>query len=1371
MNKVYFFSFFICVYVGFGQPQSNPFSITQLDRSHGLSNSSINTIFQDSDNLLWIGTWDGLNRYDGNNFKVYRPKLNDSNSLTNQVILKIEEDNHGYLWVLTMHGLNKYDRIKDNFQQFYFAKEISSPFSEFEYNMAVNKEKTVFCAVKDWGIGYFDGNEFKNLFVSGLPNETIKKMSFLNSGELVLLYSNNRMYSLKINTDENGDKKAITIEKLFEEVDNFEIVNGDSIYTSLISKAIVYCNFQKQKNNLKSLEGSNIVSKTSKGIILKTAKEYIEIDGYQNTLLNPWLQPLNDLKITSLYQGTDKIVWVGTDGDGIFKIHPKSNPFNLIDKTIIPDIKGGIVRAFLDDGQYSFWVATKGKGLFRFPKHFYKSSLNHPENYIQYNNTNSGINNAVFSLCKGNDNLLFIGSDGPGISVYDLKQQKLFLWSDIIGAEQCDYFNAVYTIYQDEDGVLWVGTNGYGLIRLKIKRSNKQLKIIDFKQFLVNKGANPTLSSNIVFAIVPKSDSELWVGTRLGGLNLYDKENNSFRVYRNQKGEDTSLINDDVLCLHIDKNDRLWVGTSFGLSCLNNSHQLNNLRFINYTKANGLLSNTIHGIVSDEASNLWLSTNFGLSRLIKNSSKFTNYTQSEGLQNNEFADGALYRSPYSNYIFAGGIKGFNYFYPSKIEESTEIPNLFIDKMSGQDEKMSYLKNLVITPNSNQPPAIILKYNQNFFDIDLSVLTFINADKCQLSYKLENFNDSWNKISSPRTISFTNVPSGNYMLWIKWSNTDGVWTLPVKAINIKVEPIIWQTDTAYLIYVLLFILFTLFIWSYFNKQYKLKKNIILQKQEEEIHHNRITFFTNIAHEFQTPLTLIVSPIQKLAELSNLNEKSRRYIKMIEQNASRLLFLTQQLLEFRKAEEDHLGVLVKKLDLVNLLEQIAELFDEWALQKNITFEVIIPSKLMGWFDKDKIEKIIFNLLSNAFKYTPEGGFIKLVFTIEGEAPLEQLKITIKNSGKGIPKSKIDTLFNRFTSIDEVRGTKYELFRTGIGLAYINKLVQVLRGNIKVKSNENKRTTFIVLLPCSEAFFSEIEKDKYTDEVFLSQHLKNIINTPILSNEIPSKHKAINEIISEKKKILIVEDKDEMHTFLNELLGENYSIIKAYDGIEALKILENQEPEIIISDVMMPKMDGVQLCNKVKNNVKTSHIPFIILTAGGSLNDRIKGLESGANSYISKPFHPHHLLVRIEKLLEEREVLKKYFKKDIDGKRLYSLPIKSKEKEFIRKVINVIRANIDSEKLQSKLIEKEVGVSGSQLYRKVKEITGLSQGDLIRTVRLSFAAELLRSSALTVSEICYKSGFNNRSYFYREFKKAYNLTPKNYQIRYNPNLKHKL
>lgn len=1339
------------------------YSLEQLDNTKGLSNSSVNCIFQDSQKLLWIGTWDGLNRYDGSDFKIFRPEPGNKNSLSNQVILKINEDSSGQIWVLTMHGINRYNKKTNSFKGYYFSRENKPPLSESEFNMALNIHKEVFCAVKGWGIGYFSGTTFEPVKNDYFATKTVKSIEFLATGELLALFEDKKLYAFTIKTDSNGKKSISNTKLVCDNIRSFTVLPNNKICTVTVKGEASIFSFRHNKTTIvKEKNIENIIGHIPQGLVLSGKSGYTIIDNNGSKISVPWSKYLKNQKITTLVQGSENVLWTGTDGDGVFKMYPLKKAFNLISKSQIPELDGGIVRTFLKSGDNSFWIGTKGRGLFYFKDDFY---LN-PDKSIAYQNFNEGnsvINNAVFALSKGADGLIFIGTDGDGIAVYDTKKAKLVSWHEIEGAQGCDYFKSIYAIHQDADGFLYLGTNGYGMVTCKIERFRDKLKVTGFKKYLAGNGDKGMLSSNIIFSIIPHNNNSLWIGTRLGGLNLFDKKSGSFSTYKNVTDNPESLSNNDILCMVKDAGNKLWIGTSFGLNVLQELKADGTAVFKNYTVKDGLPNNTIHGIVPVTKYNLWLSTNFGLSNFAEDKAKFINYSKNEGLQNNEFADGAFYSDPATGYVFMGGIKGFNYFMPQKIKESAVVPDLLIDKISGQNQAEPYYQGLVIAPNSVTYPSVVLKHDQNFFDIHLAALTYTNNEKCQFSYQLKGFDKNWNAIDNRKIISFTNVPRGSYSLWMKWTNADGVWSNPVHAIDISIKPVWWQSNLAMVIYTFLALFFILFVRSYYLKRQSLQQNILFRKNEEELHENRLTFFTNIAHEFLTPLTLIVGPVQKLSEATNLNEKNQKFINMIQRNASRLLFLTQELLEFRKAEHDSLEIVVKNFDLVSLTEQIAELFDDWAMDKNIDYHLDVPPALPGWFDKDKIEKIIFNLMSNAFKYTPVNGKIDFKCHIE-DNKTKQLNITITNTGKGIPKEKLDSLFNRFFLSDTNQTSDTDLFRTGIGLAYIKKLVTVLRGEIYVSSIPDAQTTFTILIPCEKEAFIEKEINMETAPVVISHHLKNLVDEiAVQPDVVPHKILALDAVEDNRKKILIVEDDAEIHLFLHDLLAHNYKIMSANNGVEALSAIEQEMPDVIISDVMMPLMDGVELCKKVKTSVATCHIPFIMLTAKNTVIHRIEGLESGANSYIPKPFYPDHLLIRVQKLLEEKELILKHFTQDTLVGSLPELPIGKDDKTFIKVVIDLIKKNIDSDNLQSAYIEKELGISTSQLYRKTKEIFNLSPGDLIRTIRLKYSAELLRKNVLTVSEVCYKSGFNNRSYFYREFKKVYNTTPKNYQLQY--------
>lgn len=1328
--------------------------LKQLDNATGISHSSVNTVFQDSDNLLWLGTWDGLNRYDGHSFKVFRPELNNDDSLSNQVVLKVTEDLQGNIWILTMHGINRYDKQTDNFERFYFSKKDKVTLTDTEFNMALSPDKKLFAYAKEWGIGVFNQGAFEKIWDDTLLRFPIVQMKFLGKDKLLVLDASGQLSMLQLQ-QEMGTVKAMGHATLVENILSFEALDKKNLLLiNFNGTPIIFSVDTENQEKMELDKPSSIIGSVKDGVVISSDTQHFLVGKNKGVSTPRWLSMLNGNKLTALFEGTEGIYWAATDGEGVFRLHQNNKPFHGLSGEQIPDFEGTIVRSFLEVPNHSFWIGTKGKGVFRFPPDFLGQKKEKLK-YINLNQENSGLNNAVYSLKQTKEDFLLIGTDGPGVSLYDLKEDTFVPWDKIKGTSNLPQFKSVYALYQGEDGIIWAGTSGFGLVRFKLIRTSNGVLLKEFEQYMGNRGAMGEISSNMIYSIVPKNKESLWIGTRLGGLNLFNKKTKTFSVYMHDERNPKSLSNNDILCMYRSPKGELWIGTSFGLNRYTGESE-----FLRYTVKDGLPSNTIHGITSDRAGNIWVSTNYGLSKFDIADQVFYNYTKEEGLQDNEFGDGAAYAG--SEYIFMGGRKGFNYFVPERINASAKVPNLFINKISGQDGSAPYDQNLVIRPDGFSPSVIELKHDQNFLNIEFSALTFINNKKCRYAYQLKNFDPDWNQIGARTNLSFTNIPSGEYELWLKWTNGDGVWSQPVEAVRFNIAPIFWRSATAWTLYAVLLALFILFALEYYHKRQSLARNILIRKQEERAHENRLDFFTNVAHELQTPLTLMVAPVQKLGETMPFDRKARKYFDMVKKNTSRLLFLTQQILEFRKAEDGHLKINSEHFDLVNLVEQIAELFDEIALKKNIDYVVDLPKSLMGWYDKDLIEKIIFNLLSNAFKYTPEEGFIELdikIHELDGE---RNLVLNIANSGEGIPKEKLDDIFEKFYLLDQDKEVGANMFRTGIGLAYTKKLVQLLKGNISVASEPNKSTTFRVELPCGKA---DVSGELTSPTPYISQHLRDITDQGEENQETKSVYGKLETLEQQTKKtqdyVLVVEDDPEVQYLLEELLGNVYYLETASNGERALDLIKKKEPILILSDVMMPIMDGVELCKRVKNDLDTCHIPFVMLTAKDSMDHKIIGIESGANDYISKPFHPDYLLMRIQKLLEERERMLKHFSQGSPFEDLTALITQDDDKIFIERLMAVIGDNLENEKLQSSFLEQELGVSTSQLYRRTKELLNFSPGDLIRTVRLRHASELLRKTNLTVTEVCYRSGFNNRSYFYREFKKLFHKTPKDYQL----------
>jgi signal transduction histidine kinase/DNA-binding response OmpR family regulator len=853
---------------------------------------------------------------------------------------------------------------------------------------------------------------------------------------------------------------------------------------------------------------------------------------------------------------------------------------------------------------------------------------------------------------------------------------------------------------------------------------------------------------------------------RYGGLSFFDKKERRFTTFKAFTYEG-SLSNNDVLAVYKDSKNRLWVGTSYGLNWINEKDAVKKEPvFQKLTTTNGLPNNTIHAISEDSMGNIWVSTNKGLAKIQPADLKVSHYQLPDGLQSNEFCDGAVWKNE-GGYLFFGGTYGFNYFLPQNIRKTDRIPGLLVSGIiiGGKNENNF----TVVNPGDNHPLSFSMKREDNFFEINAVTLSYLNAEKCEYAYYLEGYDKTWHYPGVPGKITYSNLLPGHYTLMIKWSNGEGNWTIPSPLAKLEVKQYPWLTLPALLVYTLLLLTVGFFFYRYRKNKLEIKHQLDMEHRmrtrEEQIHEDRIGFFTNIAHELQTPLTLIMGSTERFLEKNNPMGKQQEkpyFLSLIHQQASRLTYLLQQLLEFRKAESDMLNNQYSYLDLSESLNNLATPFITLSEKNGMDYQRNIAPEITGWMDKDKLEKILFNLLSNAFKHS--GKNEKVIFSAIENKATGELEITVANSGSEIPESQLHRIFDKFYRAGP--GTVYdEKFGTGIGLAFTRQLVTLLKGKIEVTS-EKGWITFIVSLPLIAEGLETTDPEKNAPVTLKPSYLYQSIiaypkTDPPVSAMENNKQAFVEKLdTGNRKNILVVEDDVDLRFLLKDILKDNYNVFEAENGKVAVDLILKMIPDLIISDVMMPGMDGLELCNRVKNAPVTCHIPFIILSVKGSMEQKTEGYEVGADAYIAKPFRIDHLQVRVRKLLEYRDKLKDFFKNDRSATLSIEPELMDSDREFLNKLVSIIEKHLDDEELNAQLIEKELTLSKMQLYRKLKTLTGMTPAEFIRHFRLKQAAHLLATTHLTVSEIFYSTGFNNQSYFYREFKKRYLCAPNDYR-----------
>ncbi|MDA9555797.1 response regulator, partial [Pelobium sp.] len=1108
---------------------------------------------------------------------------------------------------------------------------------------------------------------------------------------------------------------------------------------------------------IRAFNNSYILAWSSKGL-----DEY-NADFKPSSNLGKELQPLKNVRTTSLFVGSQNILWIGTDGSGVVRIAEKQNYFGLVKQLPEGGKINSPIRAF-NEVDNQLWIGTKGNGIITI------SNLGKPNasssSIKTFYSVSDLLDNCVYSIQKGKDNFVYVGSDALGVTLYDLQQKKWYTWDKVLGNNKYDSFNSVHSILIDRDSSIWLGLETYGLIHVKIGRNKSGLPTIQYLRKYPYTGNRFGPGNNVIYTLENGSNDQLYVGCRYGGLSIFNKKTKTFRTI-NAFSYKNSLSNNDVLALYRGKNNKLWIGTSYGLNYVDEK-ELNSERpvFNKITNENGLPNNTVHTITQDNEGFIWASTNKGLVKIDPLSLKIVRFKESDGLQSDEFSDNAVWKNS-DGYLFFGGIYGFNYFLPKDIKTNNYQPNLLLSEiqMAGLSEEESQFS-ILNAKNTARTKEYVLAPGDNFFELRVKAVDYASSEKCQYAYFLEGNDKVWHYLGEDNKITYSNIPPGNYTLKIKWSNGSGVWTNEVVAFNLQIKQYFWLTWIAFLGYFII-VASGLYVFYRYRRnrvkmQYELSMEHMLREKDEEVHQEQLNFFTNIAHELQTPLTLILGSLERyfLKSKTDVKQGHNYFLSIVNQQASRLNYLVYQLLEFRKAEAGHLKSHYSFVNISKLLENISNLFSQLNDQNKFDYSATIEPQIEIWIDKDKLEKIIFNLLSNAFKHTQAGHIIQ--FSVSQSLENQQLEIKVSNSGYDLSREELSNLFDRFFVVDDTQQSKIS---SGIGLAFTRELVNLLKGSIKVAS-ENNWISFTVQLPLN---YIPTEDEKLKDSLDKLETPSYLLTSMAIEQDSSeeqivlenNKQAVLNSVENqEKKSILIIEDEPSIRYLLKDILKDTYNVYEAGNGKKALEIVRKVIPNLIISDIMMPDMSGLEVCNIIKNTPETCHIPFIILSARGTIEQKNEGYEAGADAYIPKPFHTENLLLRVRKLLEYQQRLHDLFNKDQSPIKIPDVGMKGNDKEFLEQTIALIEGKMDDESLDAVYLQDKLGMSKANFFRKLKALSNMTPGELIKSIRLQQAASLLQNSDFTVSEIFYKTGFSNQSHFYREFKKKYNCSPAEYR-----------
>ena len=1332
--------------------------------SDDINQTTISCIVKDDDGMLWLGSsGDGVFKYNSLDFKVYKKEaINNKSTLNSSFVHSLLKDKNNNIWAGTQEGLNFYSRDLDKFN--------SITFNEANQNI-----KFAVHAIEEFNDS--------TLLVGTHQNGLLKLNKNDYSFKRVNYKSNNSISSLLINSIVKTEDEKFIVGT------NQGLMTFDPYNSTLqLTKFDLNDKYETVESSIESILIDNNktlwLGTSSKGLIKITNTD----DSYkiQNLMIT-------NKRVLSLSLKQDGNILCGTENDGLFEISNKKNEIEnyKFDKNIQDGIKSNSIWSTYTDEKNRIWLGYYNNGIDVYNENYNKfKSLRSISGY-----SNSLSSSSVTGIIKDDKDRLWISTTEGGIDVYDRKTSR---FTNLINnknniANGLDKLETT-SIFKDSNGNILIGTWESGFYILK--KNSKRFKNIN--------NSNSKLKSDKVMSFAEDSNGTIWIGTFFGGLYSYNTYNNKVSHYDSSAFVEYNINTSNIRKVIVDNKDNIWIGTRAGLYRINKNEEDSfsitsfNERFktilgenisstivyslfedelkniwigsldyglfkynydtdeINwFNNDNGFIHESISSIAQDQNGHLWISGNKGLTKYDPYKNLFYNFNKDDGLSSNKFNYNSVFTD--NELLYFGGLNGLNYFNPDKIQYNEELPLVYLKdlKLSNELVAIGDLKS-PLQKSLSTTDKLTLSHNQSFFSIEYVGVNYTRSKNNQYAYLLEGFDEKWNYVGSKTNATFTNVPAGDYIFQVKASNNDGLWNeIPTK-LNIKILPAWWQSNLAWLIYLLTLMTISYISYKVFIERIREKRILKFEREEhkqlEALNSKKIQFFTNISHEFRTPLTLILNPLNDIikGDFSNLSLTTKNKLEIIHKNSNRLSRLINELMDFRKLQFNKMSVNASKINLIPFIEEVSSHFEGEATEKNIILSVDYSENPINvWGDPSMLEKIIFNLLSNAFKVTPTNGMVSIFINkkntkvnfplVDSEKLLECIEIIIEDTGAGIKKENITKIFDRFYQVTEFDKQYYG--GTGIGLEVVRNFIELHKGKIEVSSKLNIGTQFKIQLPRGNSHL-KIINNKERAKVNTNDNLITKLTAIESSN-----NKSID------KKLLIIDDNSELRSYLKNELSISYNILLAENGKIGFELANKHIPDIIITDVMMPVIDGIELCRMIKNDLRTSHIPIMMITAKGMEIDKIKGIDSGADVYLQKPFNMNVLKSHLKQLISTRKILFKKYLSGID----FSENTTSLDQEFILNVLNYINKNISDNNLNVENLADELLLSRSKLYRKIKALTGLTANEFIRNVRLEKSKEILENSEFSISEICYKVGFSSPSYFTKCFKLQYGVLPK--------------
>ncbi len=1335
-----------------------------LSTVDGLSQSSAITITQDRLGQIWIGTRDGLNKYDGSEITVFRNIPGDSTSICSNDILSIQEDTDGYIWIGTYNGLNRYDPRKNTFKSYVHSLQEGSISDNTIWDITLSKNGELWIGSSN-GLMLYD--KINDRFITLKNNPT--DPNSLSNNYILSIFEDSKQ-QLWIGTANGLNKQESRNGTHFTFSRFFKSTHQNGLSDSHIKDIV------EDKDGVMWIGtkygGLNYYSTTEKTFSqIKTTSDGTEINNDIRNLAidkkgNLWLATYNGLYI----RNTENKITHVTHQPG----NPKGLSRNTL-KTLFIDKKGTV------------WIGSYYGGV-----NIWDESNS---NFVPLLQNNAGINSTYGVVsCIAEDaerGTIYFGTEGKGISILNTNNHTN---TDLETLAQSSLPSTNIKSLLLDKNELWIGTYNAGVVVYDIEKNS-------IKPGITNPEIQNTLKEAGVYAI-EKTGDELLLGTFGNGIISYNLTNNNENSTKRGKTISSSLSDTHIRTLHIDQKNNLWIGTQNGLNLVRNinldEHHVVERYFFNEKQASGdnILAifedqkgqiyvstkgdgvhylknnkferlepqsydtkiNTVFGITEDTKGKIWMSSNKGVMSYDQNTKKTVLYDQSNGISGNEFSNNACIKSKDGNLYF-GGPSGVFFLNPNTTQENHYTPQVILTELKSHGKIITpATKNTILEQSISYTKEINLNHNQESFSIRFAIPNFINSTNNKYAYRLVEFNKEWQYSDRPE-VNYTIQKSGNYTFEVKGANNHDVWNTKPTTLKIRLKPAPWKSPWAIVTYILIACAI-LFGINHINKsktalKHKLELEHLESLQLEKNNQSKLEFFTNISHEFRTPLALIIAPLQQLITHYQGSNKMYKQLLVIERNADQLLKLINQLIDFRKFENKHSKLQAAKGNLVKFLKEIHLSFDEYAKIGNYTYTFTSQAEnVTVYFDRFKLERVFYNLISNAFKYTPDGGKITVNIT---ETKTEAI-IEVTDNGNGIDTDFVTKVFERFYEVAGDKDYQKQFNQgSGIGLSIAKKAVDLHLGLIEIDSKKGEGTTFRVRLKKGKKHLKEedIIKDfKISDDI---EQYKAQLSSDIY------KELDYDQLISEEDKpvVLIAEDNDELRNFMVNLLQQHYRVEQANNGESAFKKALQKSPDLIISDVIMPKMEGTVLCSKIKNDIRTSHIPFILLTSRTSLIYKLDGLESGADAYLNKPFNVKEFFLTIKNLLLTRAKLKEKFTSNTSSSSDFA--VTSLDEKLFKKAIKIVEENISNNSFDIPYFSSELGVSRTMLFTKIKGWTNLTPNEFIHSIRMKRATQLLELGQINISEVCYKVGFRNPKYFTKCFKKHFNQTPSEYASKF--------